>query len=475
MWTQRDQIQAYQFLRRRLVSALVSADANHPVAPSRRLVIGTLCGLGVALLVTAVFGVIGLLKPSGGKDWLAGGKVIVEEGTGARYILGQDGALHPVLNYASARLMAGGNGDATVTVPSDKLAKAPRGSQIGIPGAPDSLPAAAALVHTPWTSCSRTTQDAPASAEPETTVLLGAPAAGVDLPRDQAVVVRVPDGERYLVTAGRRYKLTPEAATALQFDTYPVIAVSSRWIGTVAAGRDLAYRAVEDAGRPGPKVGGTATKVGSVLGVVDAMASPGDATSYYLVRAEGLQPIGQTEASLLINTPENAVAYTGVPAPVAVRAADVAAVPKVASTRTGGADPAEYPDRIPRKAPVTGQSVTLCAQGSRIVISAQVPLPQGAKAIPVTARTDALVADAVFVPPSGGAVVAESGSGTVYVVTDTGLKYPVASTEALASLGYGQAERQPVPNGLLALVPRGPALDPAQAGRAVSAAVGGTG
>lgn len=474
MWTQRDQIQAYQFLRRRLVSALVSADANHPVAPSRRLVIGTLCGFGVALLITAVFGVIGLLNPSGGKDWLAGGKVIVEEGAGGRYILGQDGALHPVLNYASARLLAGGNGEATVTVPPDKLAKAPRGSQIGIPGAPDSLPAAKALVSTQWTSCSRTTQDAPASAEPATTVLLGAPASGVDLPKDQAVVVRVPDGDRYLVTAGRRYKLTPDAATALQFDTYPAIAVSSRWIGTVSAGRDLAYNAVEDAGRPGPQVGGTPTKVGSVLGVIDAMASPAEATSYYLVRAEGLEPIGQTEASLLINTPENAGAYNGVPAPVAVRAADVAAVPKVGSPRAGGADPADYPDRIPRKAPVTGQSVTLCAQGSRIVISAQVPLPQGAKAIPVTARTDALVADAVFVPPSGGAVVTESGSGTVYIVTDTGLKYPVASAEALASLGYGQAERQPVPNGLLALVPRGPALDPALAGRTVSA-VGGTG
>ena len=32
MWTERDQIQAYQFLRRRLVSALTVADANHPVA-----------------------------------------------------------------------------------------------------------------------------------------------------------------------------------------------------------------------------------------------------------------------------------------------------------------------------------------------------------------------------------------------------------------------------------------------------------
>ena len=130
MWTQRDQIQAYQFLRRRLVSALVAADANHPVSPSRRLVLGTVLGLAVALLVTAVFGIIGLLNPSGGKDWLAGGKVIVEEGTGARFVLGADGVLHPVLNYASARLLAGGNGDATVSVSSENLGKAGRGAYL---------------------------------------------------------------------------------------------------------------------------------------------------------------------------------------------------------------------------------------------------------------------------------------------------------------------------------------------------------
>ncbi|MEC3978324.1 type VII secretion protein EccB [Amycolatopsis sp. H20-H5] len=478
MWTQRDQIQAYQFLRRRLVSALVAADANHPVAPNRRLVLGIALGLAVAVLVTAAFGVIGLLKPSGGKDWLAGGKVIVEESTGARFILGQDNALHPVLNYASARLLAGGAGDATVTVSAGDLGKAPRGAQIGIAGAPDSLPPAAGLVTTPWSSCSRTSQDAPSSAEPTSSVLLGAPTGGFELPRDQGIIVRLPSGERYLVSAGRRYRLSAEAATTLQFDRYPAIAVSARWINTVPAGRDLGYLPVDDAGQPGPRVGGTATRVGEVLGVVDAMASAADATSYYLVRAEGLEPVGQTLASLLVTTPANADAYQGRPGPVPVRAADVAAVPKLVRPRPGGgADPADYPDRIPAKAPVTGNAVTLCALGTgasaRILVSAQVPLPDGGKTIPVRTRADARVADEVFVPPSGGAVVTESGSGTVYLVTDMGMKYPVVNAMALASLGYGSVARQPVSGGLLALVPTGPALDPAAAAQLAPSA--GTG
>ena len=142
VWTQRDQIQAYQFLRRRLISALVAADSNHPTSPSRRLVLGTILGIAGAVLITAAFGVIGLLNPSGAADWQQGGQVILEQETGARYVLGQDGLLHPVLNYASARLLAGGNGSNTVTVSANTLGSASRGAMLGIPGAPDSLPAA---------------------------------------------------------------------------------------------------------------------------------------------------------------------------------------------------------------------------------------------------------------------------------------------------------------------------------------------
>ncbi|RJQ88135.1 type VII secretion protein EccB [Amycolatopsis panacis] len=470
MWTQRDQIQAYQFLRRRLVSALVAADANHPVSPSRRLVLGTLLGLGVALLITAVYGVIGLVNPSGGKDWLAGGHVIVEEGTGARFVLGADGAVHPVLNYASARLLAGGDGHQTVTVSSEKLGTAPRGTQIGIAGAPDSLPQPSALVTATWTSCSRTTQDAPASAEPLVAVLLGAPASGTELPRDAGVIVRLPQGDRYLVTGGRRYRLSDEAAAALQFDSYPTIAVSARWLDTVPAGRDLGAIPVSSAGEPGPQVGDVRTRVGEVLAVVDAMASAANASTYYLVRAGGLEPVGQTEAALLVTTRANESAYAARPEPTRVRAADVASVKKVAEPRTGGAAPAAYPDRIPGKAPITGSSVTMCAQGGRILVSADLPLPPGGRALPVTVRTDARVADVVYVPPSGGAVATDAGSGTTYLITDTGRKYPVANAPALASLGYGSGAGQVIAGGLLALVPAGPALDPAAAGQAVGGA-----
>lgn len=155
-----------------------------------------------------------------------------------------------------------------------------------------------------------------------------------------------------------------------------------------------------------------------------------------------------------------------------MRAADVAGAPKLAAPRAGGADPAAFPDRIPGKAPITGNSVTLCSQGNRLLVSAELPLPAGSRAIQVATRSEARVADEVFVPPSGGAVVVEAGSATTYLVTDTGLKYPVVNTQALASLGYGGVARQSIAGSLLALVPTGPALDPVTVGRGPS---GGTG
>jgi hypothetical protein len=62
MWTARDQLQGYQFLRRRLISALLTGDANNPVPPNRRLMLAYALGLALMLLVVAGFGIYGVLK-----------------------------------------------------------------------------------------------------------------------------------------------------------------------------------------------------------------------------------------------------------------------------------------------------------------------------------------------------------------------------------------------------------------------------
>ena len=50
-------------------------------------------------------------------------------------------------------------------------------------------------------------------------------------------------------------------------------------------------------------------------------------------------------------------------------------------------------------------------------------------------------------------------SGTVYVITDQGVRYPVGGIDALKALGYGAVRPVPVPSTLLALFPLGPSLD----------------
>jgi Type VII secretion system ESX-1, transport TM domain B len=81
-------------------------------------------------------------------------------------------------------------------------------------------------------------------------------------------------------------------------------------------------------------------------------------------------------------------------------------------------------------------------------------------------------ADLVHVVRGRGAVVvsatspsAPAGSGTIALVTDTGLRYAVANSDAAAKLGYGGIDLTQVPAELVSLLPQGPALDPARARR----------
>ncbi|TDV54995.1 type VII secretion protein EccB [Actinophytocola oryzae] len=455
MWTQKDRIQAYQFLRRRLVSSLVSADANDPRSPSKRVVLGTAIGLAVALLVSAVFGIIGLLAPARAEKWRQGGQVVVEKETGARFVVGDDGLLHPVLNYASARLLAGGDGTATVTVPAKSLSGMPRGVGVGIAGAPDSLPQTGRLSTGPWTRCTRRSPDRPDDAEPISSVLIGRMVGGLALPDGKAILTRLPTGERFLVADGHRHRLPDELAiVALGLAAADVVEVAPPWLNTVPAGRDLKTFDVFGTGSPGPALGGVGTRVGQVLTT--------GAGELYLVRTDGLSVITETESRLVLGSPGSAGAYPGArPVPLPVTAADVAAAPR-SPTRTGG-----YPRRLPEPLAV-GPHATVCADGARIVVGAG--MPRTAKPISMSAPG---AASEVYVPGGQGAVVAEqpapgASSGTVYVITDTGIKYPVSGAEARAALGYGNVRPTGVPAAVLGLFPTGATLDPAQARRALA-------
>ena len=101
-----------------------------------------------ALATVALYAVL-----TGGSAWRHGGSVIVEKETGTRLVL-IGGVLHPVLNYASARLAVGAADPPIAVVPHATLASTTHGSTIGIAGAPDVIPATSALDSGSWTICS---------------------------------------------------------------------------------------------------------------------------------------------------------------------------------------------------------------------------------------------------------------------------------------------------------------------------------
>jgi type VII secretion protein EccB len=477
VWTERDQIQAYQFLRRRLVSALAAGDGNHPVSPSRRLVLGTVMGAVVVLLAAAGAGAAGLISPTSTVDYRQSGQVILEQGSGALFVFGSDGSLHPVINEASALLLAGA--DKVVTAPASALNSAPRGTTLGIPGAPDSLPSAAALLAPVLVSCSSTAANQSAATPTSTLLVTGAGHAADmlgslrGLAADRGLLVQLPGGGTYLVSGGYQYQLPAQAdVVALGYQGVTALPVAPSWLDSLPVARDLGLVAVPGAGQAGPAVGGVGTRVGQVLATSSAL---GGASSYYLVRSTGLEPITQTEALLVLADTANAAAYPlGTAKVVQSSVADVASAPQYPA----GSDASGYPAQVPAPADATSGAAVVCAAGNgnsaaSVAVGSALPLPSGAKAIPTGASPRDGVASQVYVPPGSGAlVVAQAGPSArktiTYLITDQGLKFRVADSAARQSLGYGSSKPVSVSPALLELLPSGPQLSAATAQAVVS-------
>ncbi len=123
-------------------------------------------------------------------------------------------------------------------------------------------------------------------------------------------------------------------------------------------------------------------------------------------------------------------------------------------TRYGGEKPLPFgwdpslPSDLPEILDASDQSV--CSRAKSLTVGAPVP----ATRVVVRPGTAAVVA-AVSAPGAA--------PGTISLVTDLGMRYSVPSAEVLAALGYGSVAPVPVPSDLLALLPEGPALDPATA------------
>ncbi|MFF2378961.1 type VII secretion protein EccB [Streptomyces sp. NPDC058108] len=429
MQTRRDHVQAYQFAMGRLASALVSGDPGRGESPTRRSALGSVFGVGLVVLLCAGFGVYGLISPVAKDDWRKDGTILLEQSTGNRYVYA-NGELRPVRNYASALLIAGRRTE-PATPSAKSLAGVPHGTPVGIPGAPDNVPDAAGLTPGPWARCLPGT----AHADAGQTLAFGPLVSALHaLPSDRQALVDGPEGARYLLLRGVKHPVPDRAALiALGLDDQTAFTATADWLAAVPTGAALAAPAPPGTGEPAGKVAGKSAAVGQLF-----RTGTSGTERHYLLRSDGLVPVNPTAYALLAARP-------GAPGPRQVEQTDIAMAR--ASADRGPTD--RVPDVLGVGALDGGTPCLERLAGDRYKL--------------VVSRS---AGGRVALPAGGGVLAVPDGSHVTYLVTEQGVKYRIADDDAVRALGLGGAgNRLALPAEVLALLPDGPVLSRAAAGK----------
>ncbi len=482
MASRSDQLHSHQFTLQRVVGALAMRDPDPVSSPLRRIGGALLASVMVAALGVAAVGVYGVLRPGGDDSWRDGNAVIIETETGARFVY-RDGVLYPVVNYSSALLILSSAQPRRAYVPRASLVGVARGTPLGIPGAPDLLPAAGDLVTTPWTLCSRPPtlsafagsdqrgSAAPAtmppgsaaSARAESVLLVGStPGGGVDKLGGRALVASDPAGGLHMIWQNRRYAIThPDLVlAAFAWPRQAATPVSPAVLNAVPAGPDVGRVPVERRNQP-------SVVEGFRIGQVFVVENQSGGRQFGVALAAGLAEITPAQADLLIADGANGPGGK----PKQLGQAQYASAPRAASlVPTGEVVPPATAPQVVSAGASGGVCATFATGAPTPEVALTTPVPRDAGEVR-TSRAPADVAatvDWVAVPPGRGAVVEAlagpgSPNGALAVVSDLGLRFPVPSREVLGVLGYPDAAPQRLPAALIALLPSGRALDPASA------------
>lgn len=449
MASRADQVHSHQFVRQRVNAALAVREPDPPGPGLRRGAPTALAGLLVAVVALAAAAGYGVVRPADDPSWRDGRSLVIESDTGARYVY-RDGMLHPVLNYASALLLLGSAEPARVLVPRASLAGVPRGPALGIPGAPEPLPAAADLLRGAWTVCS-----AGAAAAEESVLAIGG-GAGDGLPvGDRALLAVGPDGRDHLIWHGRRYAIQVPGIvlTGLGWRGQAPVPVSAALLGALPSGADLAPIHLDRPGR-------ASALPGHRLGTVVVVTSQSGARQFSVVLADGLAAITQVQADLLLADPANAAG-----APVSLTEAEYAAAALAPSLiPAGDTAPPPLTPALAHPGPRGAVCASIVDAQALPRISLVDPLP----ALVGRSRLTGARVDWVALAPGRGAVVeampsASAANGALGLVGDRGTWFPIPSPEVLAMLGYAGVRPQRLPAALVSLLPAGNPLDPGAA------------
>ncbi|MFI5998694.1 type VII secretion protein EccB [Streptomyces sp. NPDC051362] len=471
MQSKRDQVQAHTFIMSRLASGMLLGDPDAAESPLGRTTRGTMVGVVVTAVIAAGALLYGVISPGGNDSWRTSKSLIVNEDTGARYLFA-GGRLRPVRNYASA-LLIGGADLKTTNVRTASLRGTPLGTPVGIPGAPDHIPASGDLDGGAWKVCSTAAGNkatGSGTAIAATTLVVGAPVTGQGLGDRKGILVRGPDRSTYLVWRGSRLRLDAKSAAvvSLGYGSVSPRPVSAAFLDALVLGPDLAPPAVAGRGDKGPALGGKDTTVGQVFQV----HVPGSAPKYYLLGKTGLEPLTDTGAALLLGDPvTREKAYAGRSPTVGELGADVLKDHQAPGTQGRSPGSAGLPPSPPHATTVPDDQAACASvqpdQGGTKVATVVIPVSALTPTAPAVTDDDTqacLPVNATVIRPGHGALVrALTASGakagnTMYLVADSGTKYRVPDAMALKALGYTEHDVRALPSPLLSMLPSGPVL-----------------
>jgi type VII secretion protein EccB len=470
--TTRAQVNGYRFLIRRLEHALIRGDSRMIHDPMRGQMRSLIVGVIIAVLITGACGVLAFFKPAPN---FGDAQILLSKSSGAAFVRIGD-RVHPVLNLASARLIVSKN-ESPKEVDDKFLNTVPRGSTVGIIGAPVSIRGADNIGMSSWTVCD--TLETPGVTETtgmaslQTTVLANDPVleSGTREANPEDAILTEVGGTSYLIYDGVRAPIDmsdPVLVNGLHLQDAQPRRISLGLFNTFPLVDPISPVTIDGVGQPSPALGPD-YPVGSMVKTVDSRGE-----QLYVVLRDGLQPISPATADIIrYGEPDAARASAREIAPAML--AEVPIVHQLPVDHYPTVSLQIVPPNPDRVVCMGWQRSNTDAQATvRLLVGHRLPMPEGAKSVGLaTADGNGPGLDSVYLTPGTGEYVQATGgasdsqsAGQLFYVSDTGLRYHIKDSPTADALGVTgvkipdgpQNAPQWAPWPVLSLLPPGPSL-----------------
>ena len=408
--------------------------------PLRAQSLSLIASVVLAVIIVAACAILAFLRPPGA---LGSAQIVMVRDSGALYVQIGD-IVHPVLNLASARLIAG-TPENPEAVSASAIHNAKRGPLVGIPGAPATIAAPLGEDESGWAVCDDATS---------TTVIVGhAPAGGLGSGHRLLVTPRSESAATtYLLYDGWRAKVdlrSRAVVRALKLDAVTPRPVSRALLDATPEAAPIAAPHIPAIGSPSPLRG---FPVGTVIRIIRAATE-----EYYVVLARGVQRIGQVAADLIRFTDSQDARDIVTVAPDVI-----GTVPILDTLRVSG---------FPERGGVSNDAF-VCARwrpggagvNTAVLMGNSLPVDGAGPVTLAQADRDGPSVDSVLIPRGRSVYVRSSaitgdgsGAGALYFIDDSGVVFGLRDEDPAKHPGL-TATPVPAPWPVLAWLPRGPEL-----------------